>query len=94
MTLDQIWFRLCDKEILKREVGKRQEKMEPLAIAGNLGVDEDGLIKGRAEDGTPIKGRIKGKSVARQLMEKEAAKNREKTTGQKRRERRRRKKNK
>lgn len=89
MTLDQIWFRLCNKELLKREVGKREEKMETLVAAGSLKADEDGLIKGRAEDGTPIKGRIKGKSVARQLMEEEAKKKQAMTTGQKRRERRR-----
>jgi hypothetical protein len=33
--------------------------------------DSDGSIKGIAADGTPIKGRIAGKSLARQLMEKE-----------------------
>jgi len=32
------------------------------------------MVRGRAADGTAIKGRIRGKSLARQLMEEEAAK--------------------
>jgi hypothetical protein len=68
MTLDQIWFCLCDIELLKSKVGERTKKMEPSNIVGRA-KDEPGVIRGRAEDGTPIKGRIRGKSLARELME-------------------------
>ncbi len=74
MTLDQIWFRLCDKKILKREPGGRVEKMETLMAAGTLKPGKDGKVKGRAADGTEIRGRIGGKSKARQLMEEEEKK--------------------
>ena len=76
MTLDQIWFRLCETEILKREVGGRTEKMESLAAIGTVKPDKDGLIRGRAKDGTPILGRIGGESKARRLMREEEAKQR------------------
>ena len=68
--MDQIWFRLCDIEILKKEVGSRTESVQPLGAMGSIKPDEEGFIKGRAADGTPIKGRIRGKSLARELMEK------------------------
>jgi len=71
MTLDQIWFRLCDEKILKREVGGRTEKMSGLEAIGTIKPDKDGMVRGRAKDGTLIRGRIGGKSLARQLMEKE-----------------------
>ena len=70
MTLDQIWSRLCKMDILKRDVGGRTEKMESLAVAGAIKPDGEGLIRGRAADGTEIRGRIRGKSKARELMEK------------------------
>jgi hypothetical protein len=52
--------------------------------------ESDGTVKGRAADGTAIRGRIRGKSVARQLMEEEAKKRKEeeKKKGGKRRKRR------
>jgi len=40
--------------------------------------DKDGLIKGVAKDGTSIMGRIRGKSRARELMEKAENKKRKK----------------
>jgi len=73
MSLDQIWFRLCDIEVLKRKVGGRVEKMEATEVASAIKTDEDGMVRGIAADGTPIRGRIRGKSKARELMEKEAA---------------------
>lgn len=69
MTLDQIWFRLCEMKLLKNKVGKRSDKMDRTTAISTLQPDEDGLIKGRSADGTPIRGRIRGKSLARQLME-------------------------
>jgi len=70
MTLDQIWFRLCDMEILKKKVGERTENVKALGGLAKIKPDKDGFIRGRAADGTPIKGRIRGKSLARELMEK------------------------
>jgi hypothetical protein len=79
MSMDQIWFSLCDIDILKREVGGRVEKAEPVAVVGKLKPDKDGLYRGRAADGTPIKGTIGGgKSLARRLMEEEERKRKEK----------------
>lgn len=68
MTLDQVWFRLCDRGMLKGGIGDRTEKTSSLEAASL--VDEDGMIKGRAADGTPIRGKIRGRSKARELMEK------------------------
>jgi len=68
MTLDQIWFRLCEMSILKEGEGKRVEQLSSLAATSLA--DKDGLMKGKAKDGTPIHGKIRGKSKARELMEK------------------------
>jgi len=61
---DQVWFRLCDKDLLKLD--GRTQTMAPGAVRTSV----DGVVAGRAADGTPIKGRIAGKSLARQLMER------------------------
>lgn len=71
MTLDQIWSRLCDIELLKRPVGMRTKKMSPEAAVGGLQRSEDGTVRGRAADGTPIRGRVGGISKARMLMIKQ-----------------------
>ena len=71
MTLDQIWFRLCDMNVLKREVGERTDEVSVTAAMGSLKPDRRGRVRGRAADGTPIRRRLGGKSVARQLMERE-----------------------
>ena len=68
MTLDQIIMMLVDRKNLRRRSNVRTSKINPLAITG---MAKDGVIMGRAKDGTLIKGRIRGKSVARQLMEAE-----------------------
>jgi len=67
-TSDQIWFRLCDRGLMK--LGGRTQSMGPFEVKA----DEDGMIKGRTPDGQLIKARVEGKSLARQLMEKEQAK--------------------
>lgn len=74
MTLDQVWFRLCDREILKRPVGGRTEKMASGDVTGTLKPDRKGYVRGRAADGTPIKAKIRGKSLARELMEQQEKK--------------------
>jgi ribosomal protein S6E (S10) len=68
MTLDQILMLMTDRKFLLN----RKNTVDPMQATSMA--DEDGVIKGRAADGTPIKGRIAGKSKARMLMEKQAAK--------------------
>lgn len=72
MTPDQVYHRLCDRDVLKLARGRRSASAEPAALEP----DKDGFVKGRAEDGTPIKAKIRvgGKSLARRLMEEEEAK--------------------
>ncbi len=66
MTLDQVLMLLADRKMLRRNKdGVRTAKTMPGAVRR----DKDGMVKGRAGDGTPIRGRIAGKSKARQLME-------------------------
>lgn len=68
MTLDQVLMLMTDrKQLLNRK--KTVPSLEAVHFA-----DKDGRIAGRAADGTPIVGRIVGKSKARQLMEAAAAK--------------------
>lgn len=63
MTLDQVCMLLVErKSLLNRERNVQPNTATALA-------DKWGNIKGRAADGTPITGRIAGKSKARQLME-------------------------
>lgn len=64
MSLDQVFFALCDR----KELATRSRTVVPLAVAPATG---DGRIAGRAADGTRIMGRVTGKSVARRLMEAE-----------------------
>lgn len=87
MSMDQIWSRLCDIDILKNSSGNHTLTVTPQAVPGILSSDEDGLIAGRASDGTPIKGRIRGKSVARELMEREAARKQKEERRKRRRQR-------
>ena len=72
MTPDQIWCRLCDMDMLKNEIGSRTKTMPSLEVPTMVDV-KDGLIAGRAADGTPIKGVVRGKSRARELMEQAEA---------------------
>lgn len=84
MTLDEIFMALADRKMLT----KRRKIFDPLQAAQLA--DKDGLLKGRAADGTPIVGRVAGKSKARQLMDAKAA--REASVKRGRRDRRNRKK--
>ena len=68
MTLDQIWARLCEDNILKRDVGKRTEKMQGLNAASQIS-DKDGNMRGRAADGTELKLKTRGQSKAKMLKE-------------------------
>ena len=86
LTLDQCWFRLCSIGVLGSSAGRTQS-----VSVGEVKRAEDGTIKGRAADGSPIRGRVTGKSLARRLMEEEAEKKRVEEQKRERRERRRRK---
>lgn len=70
MTLDQIFMMLTDKKFIRKDPDHRAARLDALET-GAL-ADKDGVIKGRAADGTPIKGRIAGKSLARQIAERDA----------------------
>lgn len=74
MTLDQIWARLCDRDVLKKSMGNRTSEVDSLEIPAVLRPDKDGMIRGISQDGQPMKGRIAGKSKARQLMEQQQEK--------------------
>ncbi len=43
--------------------------MDAVEAMGNLTPDKDGMIRGRAADGTPIKAKIGGISAARRLRQ-------------------------
>ena len=65
MTLDQIFMRMADrKKLRKKDDVVRSVAMAPMN-ATKL-VDDQGLIRGRAEDGTPIRGRIGGLSATQE----------------------------
>lgn len=66
MTLDQIWSRLCEIDILKKDIGKRTQKMAGLEAAGQL-CDKDGNMRGRSAQGEEIKLRASGESKAAML---------------------------
>lgn len=72
MSPDQVYHRLCDEKVLKVKGGRRTAEAQPLTVRS----DERGLVKGRAEDGTPIVARLNvgGKSLTRRLMEEEEEK--------------------
>ena len=71
LTPDQIYHRMCNKDVLKSKRGHRVANANPAGMAP----DKDGYIQGRAEDGTPIKAKIRlgGKSLAARLNEAEEA---------------------
>jgi len=86
LTLDQIYMLLVDRKVLlaksRKGGGVKRSPIDVLATA-----ETDGKIRGRAADGTPIKGRVGGKSLARQLMEAEQRKVEKKERRQQRRDR-------
>jgi hypothetical protein len=70
MTLDQIMFRLCDLDLLRARSSAPIE-LSAHATVQALKADDEGLYKGRAIDGSRIRAKIGGKSLARRLMEEE-----------------------
>lgn len=71
LTLDEAFMLMTDKAVLRRSGKLRAAPVAAMAAAALA--DKDGLIAGRDRDGNPIKGRVAGKSRARQLMEAKAA---------------------
>ena len=70
MTLDQIWGRLCDADILTRGTpSPKTKKYTSLAAATAAKKDADGRLVGRTKDGQMIKGRVAGVSKAQQVIQ-------------------------
>jgi hypothetical protein len=71
MTLDQVLMLLCDRKLLRAGTNRAI----PMDATQSMKLtNPDGTIKGRAADGTPIKARIGGTSVASRLIAQEQAK--------------------
>jgi hypothetical protein len=67
MSIDTVLMMLCDrKQLLTRQ------REVPATMATALPKNKDGLVRGRAADGSVIYAKVGGKSVARQLMEAKA----------------------
>lgn len=69
MTLDQIFFRLCDKDMLKFDLGKREAKVKSEGVGSVIKTDSKGRVRAKTEDGKTILLKTKGKSKARMLRE-------------------------
>jgi hypothetical protein len=69
MTLDQVWHRLCDMDVLKKPIGGRTKKFGGISALNVLKPDKDGMVRGVSADGKPIMGRIGGKSKCQLLTE-------------------------
>lgn len=67
MTVDQIFMLLADKKCLRKKGSVRTSNIPSMQAASFS--DTDGLIKGRAADGTKIKGVVHGQSLASKLAE-------------------------
>lgn len=63
MTLDQIFMRRTDIKYLRSHHTTRTTSEMPIGT----------MLAGRAADGTPIKAMVRGKSLAREAMERSAA---------------------
>lgn len=68
MTPDQVYHRLCKRDVLKVKGGRRVAKADPIAVTP----DARGMVRGRTEDGQPFEApaTVGGKSLARRLMER------------------------
>lgn len=69
MTLDTIFMLLTDRKMLRLSGRQRVAKMPALQAK----IDKDGFAAGRAADGTPIRARIGGKTMAQIVKERAAA---------------------
>ncbi len=74
MSLDEIFMLLADEDVLRSGGGKMRSKSINSLQAPRI--DNDGFVKGIAEDGTSIRGRVGGKSkvaVLKEAVEREEA---------------------
>jgi len=69
MTLDQIHFRLCDVDLLKKPLGRRTKTMKSEAALGTITPNKDGSFKAQSSDGKTITLKSKGKSKAKMIRE-------------------------
>jgi hypothetical protein len=82
MTPDQVYHRLCSRDVLKIRRGMRTAAAQP----GILEADAEGFVRGRDKDGNPIKKRMRtgGKSLAARLNEEAEEREREERLARKR----------
>lgn len=73
-TPDQVYFRLAEVSVIKAKSNGESRSMKALPLAAAQKSDIEGNIRGRDKDGNPMKAKVRGKSLARQLMEEEAEK--------------------
>ncbi len=72
-TLDQVHMMLVERKHLKEhDDGVRTKSVASSDVAAK--VDADGMVAARAEDGTQLRLKTEGKSLARRLMEEEQRK--------------------
>lgn len=83
MTPDQIYHKMCDRNVLKMKQGRRTAA----ASAGGISADKDGYVRGRDADGNPIRAKIRvdGKSLAARLNEEAAERERAERAAKKKR---------
>lgn len=74
LTLDQIFMLFARKKSLRRKGRVREDKLH--SMQATTLADDEGYIRGRAADGTKIRAKITGESLASRLAreEKEKAK--------------------
>jgi hypothetical protein len=84
MTLDQIFFLLCDKKVLRGSERKRTASFDSSSVSGTLPVSADGMVAGRDRHGNPMRAKIGGMSKAARLaMEQAQQKERERLEAEK-----------
>ncbi len=77
MTLDQIFMLLTDWKLLRKKgKGSRTEEKSAIGVLGMA--DKDGKVKVRTSDGTLLKLKSTGKSMAQIVKEREQAKEKQK----------------
>ena len=86
MSIDQIYMLLTDWRVLRSKGKDRVEKINTTNLIGMA--DEEGFVRGRAADGTPMKLKSVGKSMAQIVAEREALKKKKEGHKRKRRGRR------
>lgn len=86
MTLDQMFFLLCDRTNLR---GGKKSRVKSVSVGAMPKPGKDGLIAGRDSKGNPIRLPVKGESLAarltRQAKERKAAEAKTEATKKKRR---------